>query len=927
MILFSVSNPALKAEPTNVLYMGQDNTLNFIFSVNTGSTTFYPDDLIQLRVQTGQLGSPGNVTMQTDANWEFAYNSIAGYDVFSFKAKQLVKITPLDTYTLQLNNLQPANLSLDFAFISQYQLGGRRESGTKAPMIISNPPGHLLDLAPVLAFTAFINGDQDGALQIKDNNIYISSQDLDPPIANTLHLIATCNTPPLTYDGNGSRPVFNLSFNYGEDQYSLTDALKNSDPNYNALSSAWNIACQVGAGENDRWQVIAPNVTTATPNWQLAGNAGNLFSQSEPVLDVFFSHVISRLPEGTAVLYIQWINFKGYDDGVMALPIAKYKASAQVLAFNSPQNNQTIAFGQPVTLNWTVFGGKQVAISWDNGLRHQNFPVYNGQMPALTYSGEATVLPDSHEAKFYIAQDGQAADTFQVEVTVSDFPPPQIKTFEGALTRLPDDSLVVQLNVLVDNLGNNGVFEINGQAYNAGNYNGLPFQLNLPAENLQFPATFTLLAIDKDLNPNTKSSSSISVDLPEWIQPQIKSFSGVVQKDGNGQINGLSLQFQLGNIYPFTKILINEIPVSVGADGSGQLHLPVNAQNPIVGSYILTCTNPIVAPELRTVSLQYIQTNSYQNGSDILHVMAVCVQRQSLLGLFSGDQLTIKECPLNAPGSWDTGVVFENGSDAHIAPFSSLVMAPDGSQALLCGHSFYGLVYENNQWKNNLYPLTQTDNTDSYVGLPGAYAPDMRLAFINGYYNVSYFKPGPSTYQLNAFVPVKTVSANYLNATGIAVTPDGNRVFVCDPTNQKIWYFDTNNIPENFSAGIDLPSGGEVLVASSRDYLYFTNGRQIFGVNTADNMRPLKLADLGLGFQEFYKLQISADGTLLIFKGFEAISVFYVSVTDPSSLLLLNDIKIEEVLDVAISPDNTRIFVGKLGTLLVYEAQFVQQGA
>ncbi|MBN8681883.1 MAG: hypothetical protein J0L99_04500 [Chitinophagales bacterium] len=923
MFTFTITNPAApqNANPTPV-YLGQANTLEFHFQAGMHEQT-QAGDQITIVLDQRLLDNPASLKVNSDY-WKLGACTAQG-NTYVLRCDFLAAVSLSEPFALQLEGLTPVSACVAQVNI-QARFGGRPYSGSSQSLAVMNPPSAHKDLREVLSFELLVNDFQQEVMQ----QFYLSDADLQTPIANTLHLIVTCSTPPLTYDGNGPRPVLNLSFTYGEDQYSLTDALKNSDPNYNALSSAWNIACQVGAGENDRWQAIAPNAATATPNWQLAGNAGNLFRQSESVLDVFFSHVISRLPEGTAVLYIQWINFKGYDDGVMALPIAKYKASAQVLAFNSPQNNQTIAFGQPVTLNWTVFGGKQVAISWDNGLRHQNFPVYNGQTPALTYSGEATVLPDSHEAKFYIAQDGQAADTFQVEVTVSDFPPPQIKTFEGALTRLPDDSLVVQLNVLVDNLGNNGVFEINGQAYNAGNYNGLPFQLNLPAENLQFPATFNLHAIDKDLNPNTKSSSSISVDLPEWIQPQIKSFSGVVQKDGNGQINGLSLQFQLGNIYPFTKILINEIPVSVGADGSGQLHLPVNAQNPIVGSYILACTNPIVAPALRTVSLQYIQTNSYQNGSDILHVMAVCVQRQSLLGLFSGDQLTIKECPLNAPGSWDSGVVFENGSDAHIAPFSSLVMAPDGSQALLCGHSFYGLVYENNQWKNNLYLLTQTDNTDSYVGLPGAYAPDMRLAFINGYYNVSYFKPDPSTYQLNAFVPVKTVSANYLNATGIAVTHDGNRVFVCDPTNQKIWYFDTNNIPENFSAGIDLPSGGEVLVASSRDYLYFTNGRQIFGVNTADtadNMRPLKLADLGLGFQEFYKLQISADGTLLIFKGFEAISVFYVSVTNPSSLLLLNDIKIEEVLDVAISPDNTRIFISTLNELLVYEAQFVQQGA
>ena len=917
MLTFTTSNPAAPptANPTPV-YLGQANTLVFQCSAGIHEQT-QAGDQITMVLDQRLLDNPASLQVVSDY-WKLGACTAQG-NTYVLRCDFLAPLPLSESFSLQLEGFTPVSACV--AQVSmQARFGGRPYSGSSQSLAVMNPPSAHKDLREVLSFELLVNDFQQEVMQ----QFYLSDADLQTPIANTLHLIATCSTPPLTYDGNGPRPVFNLSFTYGEDRYDLTDALKNSDPNYNALSSAWNIKCQVGAGENDRWQALPLNTATATPNWQLEGNTGNLFSQSEPVLDAFFKHVISRLPEGTAVLYIQWINFKGYDDGVMALPIAKYKAEAHVLAFNSPQNNNTIAFGQPVTLNWTVFGGKQVAISWDNGLRQQTFPVYNGQTPALTYTGEATVLPDSHEAKFYIAQDGQAADTFQVEVTVSDFPPPQIKTFEGALTRLADDSLVVQLNVLVDNLGNSGVFQINGLAYNAGSYNGLPFQLNLPAENLQFPATFTLVAIDKELNPNTKSSSTISVDLPAWIYPQINSFSGAVQKDSNGQINGLSLQFQLGNFYPFTKCLINETPVSVGADGSGQLHLPVNVQNPIVGSYVLTCTNPIAAPVLSTVSLQYVQTNSYPTGSEVLQVLAVCVQRQTLVGLFSGGQLTIKECPLHAPGSWDAGVVFENGSDAHLAPFSSLVMAPDGSQALLCGHSFYGLVYKNNQWGNNLYQLTKTDNTSSYVGLPGAYAPDMSLAFINGYYNVSYFKPDPATYQINAFVPVKTVFTSELNSTSIVVTPDGSKVFVGDNYNRKIWYFDTNNIPEDFSAGIDVPFGIQMLAASSRHYLYFTNGGQIFGVNTADvnNMSPVKLADIGQGFQMFYKLQISSDSALLIFKGLEVASVFSVSASDPSRLILLNEIKLGVELDVAISPDNTRIFISKLNELLVYEAQF-----
>jgi len=253
------------------------------------------------------------------------------------------------------------------------------------------------------------------------------------------------------------------------------------------------------------------------------------------------------------------------------------------------------------------------------------------------------------------------------------------------------------------------------------------------------------------------------------------------------------------------------------------------------------------------------------------------------------------------------------------------VLAPDGSQALLCGHSFYGLVYKDNQWVNTLYPLTKTDNDSTYVGLPGAYAPDMSLAFINGYYNVSYFKPDPATYQPDGYVPVKTVFANYLNAISIAVTNDGSKVFVYDDYNRKIWYFDTDNIPEDFSAGINAPSGGQVLLTGKGHYLYFAGNSQIFGMDTSDanNMSLVKLADIGQETQFLYKWVISADGTLLVFRGMEVISFFSVSASDPAKLKLLNEIRPEMILDVAISPDNTRVFISKLGELLVYEAQLL----
>lgn len=201
-------------------------------------------------------------------------------------------------------------------------------------------------------------------------HLFISNPELAPPIANqlSLNLKYENKEKPLAEENwhHDKRPFFKISFSYGHDPDDLTDDEQQTigtqpNPNYNPLTTAYNIRAEVI--ESDLWY-MDPSDNTTGWTFHPSGLNHQLFSPENNNLDISFTHIVSRLPEGNATLYIQWGNIPGYNGGWKAIAIPKRHVPPKILSFSTPGGGKTssIPFGSGISLDWLTFGMSEVRL-------------------------------------------------------------------------------------------------------------------------------------------------------------------------------------------------------------------------------------------------------------------------------------------------------------------------------------------------------------------------------------------------------------------------------------------------------------------------------------------------------------------------------------------------------------------------------------
>lgn len=615
MIKFEVANPAVKIAPKNVLYLGETNTLQFIFSVDSGTTQFNQGDTIIIQAKTGLLTQANGVQLHSNADWDFSYKNTSTSDVFILTAQKEVDITPLAACTMELSGFQPANLSTNFTFGAQYVLGGRRQSGAATPIIILNPPENLQDLRTAITFTSFINDNQpSGQTHLPENILYLSLQDLNPPIANRIHLnLSYSGTTPLVSGWSGAVPQITLFFSYGTGDSDLTDDIQSDDQDppqpYNALTTAWNIAAQVLGSQAPFWNLQPPkqNSGTAYPAWIITPKPGNqnLFTQNMHSFDLLFDHVISRLPTGVAILYVQWNHIPGYFDSAIALPLSKQTSSPQVLAFECSNMNQQTP--EALNLSWSLFAANTMLLSWDAGLRSDQFSLPNPvPIPQLTYSGsDNSIVPDQPDTTLiYQPQNSQQqlGPKGSVEIIVKIFPKPTLSQFRGVYQQDAGGNWSILFTWLAQNLGGRYTYTLNNVALDLSKLQsapytpkGYPFSYLYPVTEAVVATNFSLVATD--LVNQLSGRIAIAPDFPDQIVPQIISFTAVVRRDENGtkgiQFDGaVRLATDQSEFTVFSDAGVVQRP-QPGSDGKISFFVPITAGNPAEPAYTLVVRNPI----------------------------------------------------------------------------------------------------------------------------------------------------------------------------------------------------------------------------------------------------------------------------------------------------------------------------------------------
>lgn len=563
-ISFIIQNPNIKP-PASVVYFNQANNLNLVFTsddfsdVNTG-------DQVTIVLPTSVLQNVASDAVASNTDWDlisFAASALTYTFVLSPKNEPISFDSPI---TIAFTNLQvnPTASNDNVSVGYKFKIGNRSETvpgGSPVKLLAQSPSSDAKDLDDYIIFSATIN-PSDPVLNpngvIPEGTVYLSPASLQPTIAN--RIVAN-----LTFSGQGPMadkwgaltPTFYFSFSTGTSYCDLTDALSQDQEGYNELTSAWKIDGSILA-TND-WNApsqsaynsnsVMPDAPlTSSPTWKVTPAPGNehIFSGGVPNMDVVFDHVISNLPNGHAVLYIQWQNIPGFKDGSKGLDLYKNVAIPQIIDFSSPMDGKSIQPYTAVQLNWQVFAASKGSISWDNGIRSLDVAAFDKDNLSLIYgSKDTTIVPDDQSTDFYLsAVDGNGQNQVTskaINIQVQNFPPPIIESFSGQIdVDGAGNPTGVTYNWLVVNLGNNGYIVLDGIQLPQpvdGSYNGFPGSVTFPV-NGDTPIMMdkTLKANNQRENPANVTKEVIALYVPPTLKPVITLFEATINRDGNGNI-------------------------------------------------------------------------------------------------------------------------------------------------------------------------------------------------------------------------------------------------------------------------------------------------------------------------------------------------------------------------------------------------------
>lgn len=803
-ITFSIQNPSSTPANQAYLYLGQANTLNFVFSnpPNLNIKQLNPGDIFRIAIPSNLLVSADEKQLNSPDWTVQVIQPSSGNANYTFLLSPAKPIDFSNPVTICLQQLHGTSTSIGDVSTS-YKIGGRPMSGSSNKLSVLNPPNQPLNLNDAISFEVFVNNNQS---KVPAEQLYLSSTELQPPIANRIHLNLKFNGQELVPSWKPEkRPMFTVSFAYGNDESSLTNAIKASEPQYNALTSAWNINCALNTDEDSLWMVQPLNTSPDTPNWIIYPETGNtnLFTNQAPNLDVIFTHIISVLSPGNATIYIQWNYISGYNDGVYALDILKILPEPQILNFYSKDNGNIIKPGESVQVNWEVFNAKTLALSWDLGGQTREVPAFDASNPQLWYAGSDNgIIPDSPQTDIFLTANGdESTKKGPISVTTSPFPGPVIKQFSGQSARDAQGNVVAELAWLVEDLGNTGYFELNGVKLDGAGYNGKLYGTSVAIEPSTFSMQFELQAVDT-FN-GLSSSKMITVQIP-----RISKFTAAITRDGNGSPT-LAVNWEVVNLFANTQYTFNAAACTVDEKGRGGISIPLSEKVTLQQQYTFEMLIPGQAPMTQTLKAQYTlkeligqspDGKSFSRNLSMSQDGKVCVAFYTqnsyeypdtfLLAQF--DTVQYQQLKFSSP--------YANiDQDGYFSPDTQITLSPDNKQVFIHSSQLKCILFENGVFDPQVRIAAYQIPGGAFTSYRCVFNSDMSFVYMaNGSY-LYYRKPDPTAYTLLGAPPddkgISTIEGHMLSY--LAIQRDGKRVFVIQFFPQNLYWFDSDNPPSS----------------------------------------------------------------------------------------------------------------------------------
>lgn len=414
-------NPSAKPTgPQNVIYTGVDggNSLNLVFKNNSGFDTSFAagtgaSAAVLIKVPRNILDTAAAKLIKVTAPWTLtgitppegdtnpADNE--GYFILSltpppspgvgFKADAEVMISLSDIGPTAKGN---ASLIADYTFAD---LGMKMDPSAQLVVSGSDKPDDkpLMGDNNALRFTLQVNdGPSTNAIVVSETPISTVTG-----VNNHLHLNLTFQDQNLPSGDDAGQaqlgrlvpkwdpanpPTFRVQFPYFNTNSSFPAALALTDDypvtdtqNYNALTSAWNIAPSLSRERsvlsNDWWS-IELDPLSPVPSWLIRPKSTNLYlftnttqgpDSPGPFLDLFFRHIYTVLPISDAnpetLLSLQTYNFPGFSDRLNQYPLSK-TPGVSISKFTGAVTN--VGGRTTLTLDWTTTDAAYCLVSGDS---------------------------------------------------------------------------------------------------------------------------------------------------------------------------------------------------------------------------------------------------------------------------------------------------------------------------------------------------------------------------------------------------------------------------------------------------------------------------------------------------------------------------------------------------------------------------------
>lgn len=291
--------------------------------------------------------------------------------------------------------------------VDYYGLGALDAAPGIGSVVVQNPPRNNKKLS--------LNAS------IVSNPVAFITVDRTSPIKNTL-VFQFSNPSP-------TDPIVGKDIQWGPNPPEfLISFLPGSPPGYGALTTLERMKdIQIGLAQvyQAGW-TITKDTSGPKPFWRLRPQDHAVLGSGEAAMVEFrITDLVTELKAGLALVYVQYSNIPGYDDGYFAFQIEKRMPSPGILQFVN-LTPALIRRGDPITLSWQTFDAASLTLSYaiDDQPFRRTAP---GDVP---FNGSYSPVPAPTETlTFNLEVFDYAGNKVQSQVTITVIQPPPVITY------------------------------------------------------------------------------------------------------------------------------------------------------------------------------------------------------------------------------------------------------------------------------------------------------------------------------------------------------------------------------------------------------------------------------------------------------------------------------------------------------------------